>query len=114
MRISYWSSDVCSSDLIDEGGAREIGQPHHVGDGLLALVVPGIAFGLGQHDADFLVVGQVIQRHHDVPAVHLALVDLLGAVIEPGSRSEERRVGKEDVVTFKSRWSPFHSKKKKT
>src|SRR3546814_16991083 len=28
-------------------------------------------------------------------------------------RSEERRVGKECVSTFRSRWSPYHSKKKK-
>src|SRR3546814_19429854 len=28
-------------------------------------------------------------------------------------RSEERRVGKECVSTCKSRWSPYHSKKKK-
>src|SRR3546814_12164828 len=28
-------------------------------------------------------------------------------------RSEERRVGKEWVSTCRSRWSPFHSKKKK-
>src|SRR3546814_18121762 len=30
------------------------------------------------------------------------------------SRSEERRVGKECVSTCRSRWSPNHSKKKKT
>src|SRR3546814_13983831 len=29
-------------------------------------------------------------------------------------RSEERRVGKECVSTFRSRWSPYPSKKKKT
>src|SRR3546814_17028044 len=28
-------------------------------------------------------------------------------------RSEERRVGKECVSTCRSRWSPYHSKKKK-
>src|SRR3546814_10997118 len=29
-----------------------------------------------------------------------------------GGRSEERRVGKECVSTCRSRWSPYHSKKK--
>src|SRR3546814_18357338 len=29
-----------------------------------------------------------------------------------GARSEERRVGKECVSTCRSRWSPYHSKKK--
>src|SRR3546814_16662523 len=31
-----------------------------------------------------------------------------------GERSEERRVGKECVSTCRSRWSPYHTKKKKT
>src|SRR3546814_18095810 len=31
-----------------------------------------------------------------------------------GTRSEERRVGKECVSTCRSRWSPYHSKKKHT
>src|SRR3546814_20006187 len=31
-----------------------------------------------------------------------------------GCRSEERRVGKEGVSTCRSRWSPYHSQKKKT
>src|SRR3546814_12993076 len=33
---------------------------------------------------------------------------------EPEERSEERRVGKECVSTCRSRWSPYHSKKKQT
>ena len=36
---------------------------------------------------------QVVQRGDDVPAVHLALVDLLRAVIEPGRVAEADRVG---------------------
>src|SRR3546814_16097772 len=36
------------------------------------------------------------------------------AVIEKsGERSEERRVGKECVITCRSRWSPYHLKKTK-
>src|SRR3546814_12208567 len=31
-----------------------------------------------------------------------------------GARSEERRVGKECVSTCRSRWSPYHTKKKKS
>src|SRR3546814_18514873 len=31
-----------------------------------------------------------------------------------GTRSEERRVGKECVSTCRSRWSPYHSKKKQS
>src|SRR5688572_32141409 len=36
---------------------------------------------------------QVIEGHDDVPAVHLALVDLLGAVIKAGRVAEADRVG---------------------
>ena len=34
--------------------------------------------------------------------------EVLGVVGESGSRSEERRVGKECVSTCRSRWSPYH------
>src|SRR3546814_13062800 len=34
-------------------------------------------------------------------------------VLQSKIRSEERRVGKECVSTGRSRWSPYHSKKKK-
>src|SRR3546814_15781753 len=34
-----------------------------------------------------------------------------GSVLWNGSRSEERRVGKECVSTCRSLWSPYHSKK---
>src|SRR3546814_13395214 len=38
---------------------------------------------------------------------------MLGVFILLECRSEERRVGKECVSTCRSRWSPYHSKKKK-
>src|SRR3546814_13633133 len=52
------------------------------------------------------------------PALDLVLVRLRhhGAVMRLGigrHRSEERRVGKECVSTCRSRWSPYHYKKKK-
>src|SRR3546814_11502013 len=34
------------------------------------------------------------------------------AIIAPDNRSEERRVGKEWFSTCRSRWSPYHLKKK--
>src|SRR3546814_11318512 len=81
MRISDWSSDVCSSDLH---------RVHHPDD-LGALVIDGG----GIEVADFLIaIGADRMRER------------------PGIRSEERRVGKECVSTCRSRWSPYHSKKK--
>src|SRR3546814_13480558 len=40
-----------------------------------------------------------------------ATADAAAPVSDLVSRSAERRVGKECVSTFRSRWSPFHSKK---
>src|SRR5205807_7416723 len=70
----------------------------------VAAFLGAVMMRLRQHDLDFLVMGEIVQRGDDRPTVHLALVDLLGAVIEAGGiaeadrvggRSEERRVGKE-------------------
>src|SRR3546814_14800493 len=46
------------------------------------------------------------------PAVGLSLTLFAGVNVER-HRSEERRVGKECVSTVRSRWSPYHKKKKK-
>ncbi len=66
---------------VDEGVAREVGDADHLVDDLAA-VLGLIVLRLGEHDLDLVVVRQIVQRGHDRPAVHLRLVDLLGAVIE--------------------------------
>ncbi len=77
---------------VDEGRARKVGDAHHVGD-LLALGLALLeALGLRQHDLHFDVVRQIVERRHDRPAVHLALIDLLRAVIEAGGVAEADRV----------------------
>src|SRR3546814_10586770 len=84
MRISDWSSDVCSSDLEEKHGAA---QPSKT----LAEWKP--------EDPNFWEQsGERIARRNltiSIPALLLA-------------RSEERRVGKECVSTCRSRWSPYH------
>ena len=60
---------------------------------LLAFLRIVVVRALGQHDVGLVVVRQVVQGGDDVPAVHLALVDLLGAVIEAGGVAEADRVG---------------------
>src|SRR3546814_5151065 len=87
MRISDWSSDVCSSDLHTGGPAARspqggAGSASEVGDW------PGPA------DHRLVVDDRV------VAGVVLSITD--------GARSEERRVGKECVSTCRSRWSPYH------
>src|SRR3546814_11833014 len=97
MRISDWSSDVCSSDLV----VREIGAIkgkaavfRFFGNSLdivgLALRAPVIG-----HGADFVVGNKrAVNPGNLFPTRHI--------------RSEERRVGKECVSTCRSRWSPYH------
>src|SRR3546814_16220828 len=92
MRISDWSSDVCSSDLDlvirDRSGRIEKRiEPSYPGSD--TQVIRG---------RDGRRLGTIAPSY-------------------PGSdrtRSEERRVGKECVSTCRSRWSPYHSQKKLT
>src|SRR3546814_3065488 len=78
MRISDWSSDVCSSDLAARPAAD---RPH-----------PADAAG-GRLDRRLSRAG---------------LAGCRTAGRRGDTRSEERRVGKECVSTCRSRWSPYH------
>src|SRR3546814_7658721 len=82
MRISDWSSDVCSSDLAarsPEPTERKARRPI-----------------LGRSRAAESRSGTQCQSSP-------------GRRVQGGrSRSEERRVGKECVSTCRSRWSPYH------
>src|SRR3546814_19152782 len=87
MRISDWSSDVCSSDL---ARADNDSQRYRA------------------------CRGDLLQR----PRHHQGLLPAEcryphGQCAGDRDRSEERRVGKECVSTCRSRWSPYHYKKKK-
>src|SRR3546814_14771273 len=101
MRISDWSSDVCSSDL--EKSIR----PH--GDKMASREQLSLKPGAGPGDEQTedeeerrwqRVAGRKIPE--GLPHTRFE-----GA---PGhdQRSEERRVGKECVSTCRSRWSPYH------
>src|SRR3546814_1087136 len=78
MRISDWSSDVCSSDLGGRHRRRRERTPQPRGDHL----------GPSRRRHEGLRPGWLHPPHRD--------------------RSEERRVGKECVSTCRSRWSPYH------
>src|SRR3546814_15089476 len=100
MRISDWSSDVCSSDLATTGkmlyaanGGRIASVYRVNADGSVQLILDG--------------------RMRTVPGNTLSMVDgkLTTSLSKPeviSRRSEERRVGKECVSTCRSRWSPYH------
>src|SRR3546814_12300926 len=104
MRISYWSSYVCSSDLLPAlvntpelrfpcPEARKFAVVAEVRDRLAAAGadVDGID-GVRVKTAD----GWWLLRASNTQAVLVA------------RRSEERRVGKECGSTCRSRWSPYH------
>src|SRR3546814_6160027 len=85
MRISDWSSDVCSSDLAHGVPDRQEGEHRQA--------LPG---GIRQ--------GGIPRRRRKGA----------GGGVTPAAaktkrpRSEERRVGKACVSTCRSRWSPYH------
>src|SRR3546814_15470791 len=87
MRISDWSSDVCSSDLLE---AYPTVQQLKAQVDEVNRQIQTIATGIKQS----------IRQEYE------------SARLQEG-RSEERRVGKECVSTCRSRWSPYHSKKKR-
>src|SRR3546814_2340035 len=82
MRISDWSSDVCSSDLI----------------ALEKLMVL-----MDSENITFDDLRNATMKARDVK-VHV-VGDM---IVDTFTRSEERRVGKECVSTCRSRWSPYH------
>src|SRR3546814_12867518 len=100
MRISDWSSDVCSSDLdLAMGHALDAAAQDLRGVGR------GVE-GERQHGAEI----RLAEIRPQAERFELG-AELAAAVIDQEDlhqRSEERRVGKECVSTCRSRWSPFH------
>src|SRR3546814_1251511 len=97
MRISDWSSDVCSSDL-----PRPAPTPRAQRD---------------DRDDTANDIGSVYRRRRDCGRTSMLLLattsswrptSVVPRLDLPVFRSEERRVGKECVSTFRSRWSPYH------
>src|SRR3546814_16170445 len=100
MRISDWSSDVCSSDLFCPA-LHEKGR-------VLVLHENG---PLHEHlRAGDPRAGQRLRQHGPHGGRKLRVIE--EQVRHGFARSEERRVGKEWVSTCRSRWSTYHYKKK--
>src|SRR3546814_14383730 len=97
MRISYWSSDVCSSDL---GIDARIG---------LQKIVELLEFDPGGAHLD-LEIFEMAERIEPGMRLQRRLTEHIGMNIEGrgARRSEERRVGKEGVSMGTHRWSPYH------
>src|SRR3546814_11164657 len=103
MRISYWSSDVCSSDLFghsQEALSRLVGKSRsHVANLMRLLDLPSMV-------QEMVTVGELSMVHARALIGVPDCEGLARAVAD--KRSEERRVGKECVGTCRSRWSPYH------
>src|SRR3546814_18964563 len=109
MRISDWSSDVCSSDL--PLGAKDYSSflINIANSGADTLVV--IAYGADAANSikQAKQFGLLEKMNIVVPYMSAFLEKEIGPEIMGGVyRSEERRVGKECVSTCSSRWSPYH------
>src|SRR3546814_11831756 len=102
MRISDWSSDVCSSDL----ALVEI----------TTFVACCASDGLRPPSQGT----PWVRWTYDIPGYFSTAVETVrrtasassnvaaSTFVEYATRSEERRVGKECVSTCRSRWSPYH------
>src|SRR3546814_21142716 len=116
MRISDWSSDVCSSDLAQElktPDAREAVNPgnlvcravravkHALPDIGIVCDVALDPYNSDGHDG-LLRDGRIL---NDEPVEVLCDQALVPA---RAGRPEERRVGKEGVSMCGFRWSPYH------
>src|SRR3546814_12994603 len=126
MRISDWSSDVCSSDLYllwsllnrhfsrDLSVRREDVRPSHIWRDIKDHAL--LRFQVGEAARHYNVLQKL--SYAVVLFILLPLMVLTGLTMSPGMRaawpwlldlfrSEERRVGKECVSTCSSRWSPY-------
>src|SRR3546814_17361965 len=113
MRISDWSSDVCSSDLRVAQHAHRLFGPRNLG-----LAARGVQIDLAELLVDrarrqpLRLELRGIENDANLPADPAVAIDArhTGAGEQP--RSEERRVGNECVSACNSRWAPYHYKKK--
>src|SRR3546814_11610265 len=98
MRISDWSSDVCSSDLCI--GRRRKKRHFAALHSLPALEIIGpVRQGGRTINEEPMALRVGVERQPRARSCYQA---------DSKQRSEERRVGKECVSTCRSRWSPYH------
>src|SRR3546814_13325319 len=101
MRISDWSSDVCSSDL-----------PAPLPGGVDALPFDTAAFDALDRGVRAVFPPHALITPDDVQGAYPSLREAVrnGAWPTLGQRSEERRVGKECVSACRSRLAQYHYK----
>src|SRR3546814_18649364 len=115
MRISDWSSDVCSSDPRAYAQARAV--LDSMSEDMRKVVVTRsyhfAAEALDQHQFVLLIGEPASGKTTIASMLAMASADQWGASVlklnDPAAiRQEERRVGEEGVSTCRTRWSPDH------
>src|SRR3546814_12171751 len=104
MRISDWSSDVCSSDLQGDAkravaiALRNRWRRRQLPEALRQEILPKNILMIGPTGVGKTEIARRLARLAEAPFLK----------VEATKRSEARRVGKECVSTCKSRGSPYH------
>src|SRR3546814_17307250 len=109
MRISDWSSDVCSSDLRNTGERFTFDSKHELDHFKYQRYIKRYLRTITAIDEN---VGRLLDWLDEVGIAEETLViytsDQGFFLGEHGWRPEERRVGKECDSTCRYRWSPSH------
>src|SRR3546814_16682560 len=109
MRISDWSSDVCSSDLPINVGLVFF-QPRISETMNVALILnQGDRLDTAGHDEIGFAGSNALSRKGN--SLQAGAAGSIYGYARNRCRSEERRVGNVCVSKCKSRWSPYHYKK---
>src|SRR3546814_8177742 len=96
MRISDWSSDVCSSDLLKDRIGATLEVESGANDPMAIFLT-------------LLCVELLTSGAKDISWETLeSFIWLFAQQISGGARSADRRVGQVCVSTCRSRWSPYH------
>src|SRR3546814_20901037 len=101
MRISDWSSDVCSSDLPSPIAGVELERARALDRGAVIIAIlrdSRLGAGIDKGPRHRQIQPEALDRNRP-PAPPVPRVTI---------RSEERRVGKECVSTCRSRGAPYH------
>src|SRR3546814_4012887 len=128
MRISDWSSDVCSSDLYDRYFIHSNKTRFELPQAFFMRVAMGLAMNEIDREAraiEFYTLLSSFDFMSSTPTLFNSgtlrpqlsscyltqvpddLHGIFGAIHDNAMRSEARRVGKECVSTCRSRWSPY-------
>src|SRR3546814_12579729 len=125
MRISDWSSDVCSSDLPPSDQSTRAAVRRYLSGLMEARAIPGLQIAIVRNAGiELLDMMGLANIEHHVPVIRESIFSVnsmskaftgiaVMQLVEDGkldlaARTEERRVGKEWVSTCRSRCCPYH------